>query len=708
MTQKNSLENLNQEYLMSNMEKNNQNDLQIQIQYRMVEELTKMNLRLQKEIDIRKQSEKALRDSEQKYREIIEEGSDIIYRINKKGYFTYVNNVALKVANLKEEDMLGKHFTSLIRNDYKRRALRFYSDVVENKISYSHWEFPLDTGLEPVVWIGQNVSLLIKDGEINSIQVVARDITTRVKYEDELIKAKEVAEEAVAAKSQFLANMSHEIRTPMNGIMGLTELLLNTQLTEQQQDYLEAVSTSSETLMVIINDILDISKLESGKLKLENKNFKLRDVIASIIDALSPRALEKSLALIYEIDQNTPNLLIGDITRLNQVLYNVIGNAIKFTNRGEVKLTVRIKGIIDSVASVEFVITDTGIGIVKSKLTSIFTAFTQANSNTTRKFGGTGLGLAIVKKLLEIQQGDILVESEIGKGSVFTIKINYGIGDAVTADEIEFIDASSLDSLNGLNILLVEDNPVNQMVTNDLLIEKGCHVNIANNGEECIEMIALGDYDIVLMDMQMPIMDGYQAMKYIRTEIKSTKKNIPILALTAYVIEGEIEKCKKAGASDYLAKPFKPLKLYGKILGLLNETYSFTKNNSKKTSITPKQEKVTDISILKDFTNGKVELMISTIYLLIEELPKDMELMEKAVKEKSWKRLSSIAHRVKPNFMLVARDKLKNDILKIEVKARAENDLDQLPYLLKQIKYQIPFLIEELKYEVKTLADNSK
>ena len=188
---------------MSNMEKTNQNNLQIQIQYRMVEELTKMNLRLQKEINIRKQSEKALRDSEQKYREIIDEGSDIIYRINKKGYFTYVNNVALKVANLKEEDMLGKHFTSLIRNDYKRRALRFYSDVVENKISYSHWEFPLDTGLEPVVWIGQNVSLLIKDGEINSIQVVARDITTRVKYEDELIKAKEVAEEAVAAKSQF-------------------------------------------------------------------------------------------------------------------------------------------------------------------------------------------------------------------------------------------------------------------------------------------------------------------------------------------------------------------------------------------------------------------------------------------------------------------------------------------------------------------------
>ncbi|MBL4651850.1 MAG: PAS domain S-box protein [Flavobacteriales bacterium] len=821
------------------MEKNDKNTVHTQIQYNLIEELTEMNQKLQDEIEVRKQSENALKESEQKYRQIIEGASDIIYRTDLKGYFTYANKIALKITGMKEGDILGKHFSSLVREDYKKKALKFYANVFRKQIKTSYWEFPLsatNTGQE--VWIGQNITLLIDNNRIISIQAVARDITDRKlaekqiqmseeKYrniienmelgllemnesdsilhandrfyemtgyslgeldnecflvkllddrfksrvslnnlkkilgeekikayeiqlrkktgeliwvlasdsplydknheivgsigiyldiserkeaEKELNRAKNLAEQSAKAKSQFLANMSHEIRTPMNGIMGLTGLLINnTEVTGKQHNYLNAIITSSETLMVIINDVLDISKIEAGKFTIEKRNFKARDVISSIVEIFSNKAAEKGLLLNVDIDPTLPDILIGDVTRLNQILYNILGNAIKFTQEGEVKLTVKVKKKNKSGVEVGYIISDTGIGIPKSKLTSVFRAFTQANGDTTRKYGGTGLGLTIVKKLVELQYGSITAESAPGKGSVFTVVINYEIAQNIQEEKAVngCENSNNIDRLHSLNVLLVEDNPVNQMVTNDLLSEKGSNVKIANNGKEAIEMLSSENFDIILMDMQMPVMDGYQATAYIRSKMEQGKQNIPILALTAHAIEGEIEKCKKAGVDDYLAKPFHPQALFIKIVELVDKMCTPVKDISQHPD-NSEQEKVTDISILKEFTNNKTKLIIDTIHTLIEEIPKDVELIEKAFNEQNWERLRSVAHRTKPNFMLVASEGLKNDVLKIEEYARETANLNQIPDLLEKIKHKIPFLIKGLEKEVKKLKESTE
>ena len=821
------------------MEKNDKNTVHTQIQYNLIEELTEMNQKLQDEIEVRKQSENALKESEQKYRQTIEGASDIIYRTDLKGYFTYANKIALKITGMKEGDILGKHFSSLVREDYKKKALKFYANVFRKQIKTSYWEFPLsatNTGQE--VWIGQNITLLIDNNRIISIQAVARDITDRKlaekqiqmseeKYrniienmelgllemnesdsilhandrfyemtgyslgeldnecflvkllddrfksrvslnnlkkilgeekikayeiqlrkktgeliwvlasdsplydknheivgsigiyldiserkeaEKELNRAKNLAEQSAKAKSQFLANMSHEIRTPMNGIMGLTGLLINnTEVTGKQHNYLNAIITSSETLMVIINDVLDISKIEAGKFTIEKRNFKARDVISSIVEIFSNKAAEKGLLLNVDIDPTLPDILIGDVTRLNQILYNILGNAIKFTQEGEVKLTVKVKKKNKSGVEVGYIISDTGIGIPKSKLTSVFRAFTQANGDTTRKYGGTGLGLTIVNKLVELQYGSITAESALGKGSVFTVVINYEIAQNIQEEKAVngCENSNNIDRLHSLNVLLVEDNPVNQMVTNDLLSEKGSNVKIANNGKEAIEILSSENFDIILMDMQMPVMDGYQATAYIRSKMEQGKQNIPILALTAHAIEGEIEKCKKAGVDDYLAKPFHPQALFIKIVELVDKMCTPVKDISQHPD-NSEQEKVTDISILKEFTNNKTKLIIDTIHTLIEEIPKDVELIEKAFNEQNWERLRSVAHRTKPNFMLVASEGLKNDVLKIEEYARETANLNQIPDLLEKIKHKIPFLIKGLEKEVKKLKESTE
>ncbi len=650
-----------------------------------------------------------LKTSEEKYRQLIEEASDIIYKTDEKGFFSYINEVGLRILKLERKEVIGKHFSKLIRKDHRRRIVDFFKDMSKTKANSFYHELPMIPTDGNEFWIGQNVRSLEENGKIVGFQGVARDITERIQYQQELISAKEKAEAAVKAKSRFLANMSHEIRTPLNGIMGLTNLLLNTNLCDKQEQYLDAVVTSSETLMVVINDILDISKIEAGKLTIQLKEFTLRNTISQIIEIMGSRAIEEGLMLEEFIDEELPLVINGDPSRLSQILYNIIGNAIKFTEWGTVALNVTLKKIKDTKVWIEFKISDTGIGIASEKLNSIFQAFNQAEDHSTRKFGGTGLGLTIVSKLVELMDGTISVESTLGKGTSFTINLPFGIAKEASQNaesiQLKTFLKETVDLYNK-KILLTEDNPINQMVTTDLLEEEGATVVIANNGKEAIEILEKQDFDVILMDMQMPVMDGYQAMEHIRSTMPPSKQNVPILALTAHVTEEEVEKCKNAGADDYLSKPFNPRSLFIKIKQIQTKTSPLNKSLIVMEDSINHTECV-DTTMLKEFTRGKIILMISTMKMLVEEIPKDVELMREALNKTDWEKLRSVAHRIKPNFMLVAKKELYETIVTVEKYAKKKLNLSEIPDLIRKIQINLPALIEGLEKETFEMQRNS-
>lgn len=388
----------------------------------------------------------------------------------------------------------------------------------------------------------------------------------------ELEMEMERAENSEKAKEQFLANMSHEIRTPLNAILGMTRLLLEKSPREDQLRYLNAISESSDNLLVIINDILDLSKIEAGKILFEKIAFAPRERIATVINTLQFQAMTKGLDLDFSCAEDVPDRLEGDPYRLNQVLINLAGNAIKFTDKGKVQIHVELQKEALNNIWLRFSVSDTGIGISQDKLQHIFDMFTQETSSTTRKFGGTGLGLAICKRLIELQGGSIRVESELGKGSTFSFAIPYQPAQRDAEEHHHPNHGTVSASLANLRILLAEDNEFNKMVAVDTLEEMipGAVVEVAPNGKIAVEMAIRNSYDIILMDIQMPEMDGYEATKLIRSYNDEKINSIPIIAMTASVIKAEVDKCFECGMNAFVGKPFNPEELMETISKNLN------------------------------------------------------------------------------------------------------------------------------------------
>jgi len=397
-----------------------------------------------------------------------------------------------------------------------------------------------------------------KDTKGNPIRLLAtlQDISERKLIESELRKAKEVAEESLKMRERFLANISHEIRTPMNGIIGLTNLLLEMVSDNEQIEYLKAIRSSGDNLLVIINDLLDLSKIQSGKIKFEKLTFELKDHLDTTLRMLRIKAEEKNINLEFEYNEQIPERISGDKYRLNQIIVNLIGNAIKFTDKGDVKLHVDLIQETKDKVYIQFDITDSGIGIAKDKLDYVFESFTQANLDTERKYGGTGLGLSICKQLVELQGGKIWVNSELGIGSTFSFTIAYNkvITNNQTKDKMTLDDLKKVDWSNR-KVLLVEDNKVNLLLATKVLSNWGLQVDVAENGKIATEKAVLQRYDVILMDLQMPVMDGYEATRIIREEFKM---NIPIIVMTASAMREELEKCMFQGMNDYITKPFQP------------------------------------------------------------------------------------------------------------------------------------------------------
>ena len=478
-----------------------------------------------------------------------------------------------------------------------------------------------------------------------------QDVSDQKEIERELIKARDIAEQSTRVKEQFLTNMSHEIRTPMNGILGFAKILDGTNLDEEQKQSVNAIKRAGKNLMIVINDILDFSKIEAEKMIFEEVDFSLSKNIKAVMELLSPISKEKNIKLIYNISDQINDFLIGDPTRLSQILINLIGNALKFTSEGYVELIVSLVQETDTETFLQFAIIDTGIGIPVDKINSIFESFNQASNETTRKFGGTGLGLTITRSLIELQGGSITVESKIGKGSKFSFLIQYKKAQKGIVKTIKLKkEKLSPDFLKNINILLVEDNELNQMLAIKVFEKFNKTIDIADNGKIAIDKIDKNNYDVILMDIQMPEMDGIELTHYIRTNF-GAKSKIPIIALTAHASLIEEKRCLDNGMNDYLSKPFDFNELLEKI--------QFNLMNSKNEIITVavKQEeqtsKLVDFTYLNDFATGDAAFIKSMVDLFMQNLPIALEIILNSSEANDIKILKAEIHKLKSSISLL-------------------------------------------------------
>jgi signal transduction histidine kinase/CheY-like chemotaxis protein/HPt (histidine-containing phosphotransfer) domain-containing protein len=521
-------------------------------------------------------------------------------------------------------------------------------------------------------------------------------------------KEKEVAERTAYLKQQFMANMSHEIRTPMNAIVGMTRLLLGKSPKPEQLKYLDAIRMSADNLLVIINDILDLSKIEAGKIVIEQTDFSLREVVQSVRDMLFLKAEEKNIELRMFIDPAIPKRLVGDPTRINQVLINLAGNAVKFTEKGYIDVRATLQKTEGKKHWVQFEVNDTGIGIAPEYVGKIFESFTQAGTDVTRKFGGTGLGLTISRQLVLLMQGDISVTSQLGEGTSFTVLIPFTESDVqVSIEHTDAIDAKTIQRLNKVKLLLVEDNEFNRMVAEDTLKEiiPNVIIDIAVNGQEAVDRVQQEVYDVVLMDIQMPVMDGVTATRIIRTTLKPPTSDVKIIAMTANVLQEDVQSYLAAGMNAYVSKPFHTDELLLKMAAVLENKVL----NSDKAPVKapesmpltfvehPLPDKVTDMNFLTQFAGGNREKMNKYINMFLENAPKLLSNVEHALITKDYQSLKIAAHSLKPQLSYMGIKEDVSHIFLIEQTAGESAHYERLPQLVNDLKRLCEKAFKELK-----------
>jgi PAS domain S-box-containing protein len=567
-------------------------------------------------------AEELIFNREAKFKGIIDNFHLGLLEVSPEGKILRANDSFCEMSGFSCEELEGKDGGDILLDseEKERMKVRNASRIVGEEDVYELRV--LNKNKENRYWLVSAAPLLGDDGKVYGSIGIHWDITEMKQLEFELKGARHKAEESSKAKAMFLANMSHEIRTPLNGIVGMAEQLAQSQLDADQRYFVDIMCSASSTLLSIINDVLDISKIESGKLSIETTPFNLNETIRRTLSIFGEKAKQTNVSLDIELMDDRGIVHLGDPHRLSQVLFNIVGNAMKFTQAGYVRVTSHLARGENDICFVSFSIEDTGVGMDLAYLTKVFEAFTQEDASITRKFGGSGLGLSIARSIVHIMGGTIEIESEKGKGTRVNIRIPMRISNEKTKQEIvEMTDLQK--SLKGLRILAVEDNELNRMVLQVILKKCEVVVTIAQNGQEAINLIQDQDFDLVLMDVQMPIVDGLEATKYIREELKLT---IPIIGLSANAMREEVEICKQAGMNDYLVKPYSE-----RALVEVMKRWNTDEKTAAPLQVEFTSEKELDLSMLKQYVGKDIHVLKDVVSGYLTHLPPQLDRLELAL-----------------------------------------------------------------------------
>jgi PAS domain S-box-containing protein len=618
-----------------------------------------------------------------------------IYLKNEEGKLIFINDTAAKTLNKKKKDVLNKDVSlffpeqtaDFIKEDDRQVRLSGAPKVVEEKTLFEKYflrgKIPFHIDNMGPLLLGYSI-----------------DISERKKAEEEAILAKQKAEDSIQSKERFISIMSHEIRTPMNAVVGITNLLLKKEHNQEQKELLKGLKVSSENLLKILNNILDLSKIDSGKLTLESADIDLREILESARESCSYKAAEKNILINIDVDKKIPRYIKGDSFRLDQILLNLLSNAVKFTEEGKIDIAVKMLDSTSEDFRLLFTIADTGIGIPKEKLSEIFESFTQASSEISKKYGGTGLGLTITKKLIEFQNGTIGVESIRNKGAKFIFDLAFGKSnkteDKKTESELEY-------NFEGLKALIVEDNEMNQLVIIRFLEQQKILPSVASNGKEALRLLKKNDYDFILMDLQMPELDGYETALNIRNKLMNIKT--PIIALTASASDDIENKVLKAGMNDYITKPFEPSTLFS-IIATHTDVHrkkQIKAENMENPLNSTDKEKATNLSYLYEASAGNKKFMSEMINIFLEQTPGFINHLKDTSNEKNWLEFRKTMHKIKPTIIMMGIHELENDIPKIENSVKKEVALDKIPSLIAKMESICARAYKELELELKTL-----
>lgn len=496
---------------------------------------------------------------------VVNNSADIICTVDALSMRIKTINPAVgKILGYRAEEWVNRNVTDMaFEEDQDEFSLKI-NEVVNKNLGFAVFDLRFKKFDKQEIWMECRATFQNKTIFLN-----INDITSQKSYQTELLKSKRLAENAKKIKETFLAHMSHELRTPINGVIGLVNLLKNTPLDEEQLKIMDLMDISSQSLLGVINDVLDISKMEAGKFRITRADTNINLVVKAVVDLMKVKANEKDITLMLEISPDMPKIILADSLRINQILMNLLSNAIKFTDKGFVKLSVKVLSSIDEKVQLQFSVEDTGIGIPKESLSKIFDSFEQAEEDTTRKYGGTGLGLSIVKKLIELKGGELLVRSEFGKGSTFDFTnwftLNSKPGQAYSHQPTR----KPLKRFEDIRVLVAEDNMINQFLLSKMLKSWNLEVDMVENGQQVIEKLSQQHYDLILMDTHMPVMNGYDAAKAIRLNFQEPTRSIPIISLSASSFDSDKQQALNSGMNAILSKPFMPEELHQKIEEIL-------------------------------------------------------------------------------------------------------------------------------------------